>query len=289
MDRPSRRVRNYTPLHKSWDRLQALLTRSGWPARLAQRFAGPAGVSVEEHEVALSGHFSRPLRIGFASDFHAGPTTHAEVLSEACAALTRSQPDVLLLGGDFVCLDARHIDILAEKLAAIPSPLGRFAVLGNHDLWVDYGYIERRLESVGIEVLCNRNVALPSPFEHVWICGLDDHWTGRPDGHAAMRGADGVRVVLMHQPSGLLDLAGERFDIAFCGHTHGGQIALPGGFPLILPHGKLSRRYSQGVHRLANNRTLLVSRGVGCSTIPFRSFSSPEVLLCTLRACPDPS
>lgn len=241
---------------------------------------------LEEHQARLPAPLPRPLRIAFASDFHAGPTTHPDLLADACGVLARLQADVLLLGGDFVCLDARYVDSLAERLGSLPAPLGRFAVLGNHDLWVDYRHIERRLERVGIELLCNRNVRLPPPFEDLWICGLDDHWSGRPDARAALAGADGVRILLMHQPSGLLDLAGERVEVAFCGHTHGGQLALPGGFPLVLPHGRLSRRYSRGAHPLGPGGTLFVSRGIGCSTLPLRAFSSPDVLLCTLRGTP---
>ena len=63
---------------------------------------------------------------------------------------------------------------------------------------------------------------------------------------AALSGADGIRVVLMHAPSGLLDLGAKHFDLALCGDTHGGQLALPGGVPIVVPHGRLSRRYSRG-------------------------------------------
>src|SRR5690606_16554741 len=191
-------------------------------------------------------------------------------------------PDALLLGGDFVCLRARHVDELAERLSGIEAPLGRYAVLGNHDLWTDYHHIERRLEAAGIELLTNRNARLPAPFDHVWLCGLDDHSHGSPDGVAALRGADGVRVVLMHAPSGLLDLDGARFDLALCGHTHGGQIALPGGRPIVVPEGALSRRFARGVHRLEVGGTIVVSRGVGCSTVPWRAHAHPDVVLCTL-------
>jgi hypothetical protein len=204
------------------------------------------------------------------------------LLASACEALAQTAPDVLLLGGDFVCLRAHYVDALAERLGDIPAPLGRYAVLGNHDLWTDFRHIERRLEAAGVQILTNRNVQLPAPFDHIWLCGLDDHSSGRPDAVAALRGAEGVRVVLMHAPSGLLDLGGERFDLAFCGHTHGGQIALPGGLPIVVPQGSLSRKYVRGTYQLMSGSTLLVSRGVGCSTLPFRVYSAPDVIVCTV-------
>ena len=252
----------------------------GWPARVARLFTRSPGVVVQHHELNVATSQFPRLRIAFASDFHASPTTMREVLDSSFNALRDAKPDVLLLGGDFICLDARFIDQVAEHLGDIAAPLGRYAVLGNHDLWVDYHYIERKLEAAGIQMLTNANMRLPGPHDSVWLCGLDDHWSGTPDAHSAFRGADGTRVVLMHQPSGLLDIRNERFDVAFCGHTHGGQIALPGGRAIALPQGSLSRTYPAGRYDLSNQRTLIVSRGVGCSTVPFRMFAPADVIVC---------
>jgi predicted MPP superfamily phosphohydrolase len=88
----------------------------------------------------------------------------------------------------------------------------------------------------------------------------------------------------MHAPSGLLDLGEERFDLALCGHTHGGQLALPGGVPLIVPHGRLSRRYARGRFSIGKDRTLVVSVGVGCVVLPLRLFADPEIVVCNLTA-----
>jgi predicted MPP superfamily phosphohydrolase len=225
-----------------------------------------------------------PFTLAFAADFHAGPTTDPTVLREACAALRAAAPDVLLLGGDFVTFAPSEVDWLAHELGSIPAPLGRFAVLGNHDWWADGPYITRTLEAAKVRVLTNRSVQLGPPFQHVWICGLDDHRYGRPDAVGALTGAEGVRIVLMHAPSGLLDLGEERFDLALCGHTHGGQLALPGGVPIVLPHGRLSRRYARGRFDLAEGRTLVVSVGVGCVVLPLRLFADPEIVVCNLTA-----
>jgi uncharacterized protein len=284
MDRAEPRVRNFGFSRRAWERIQFLVTSNGWPARLAQRFGGASAVHVESHAVRADGPpDAPPLRIAFASDFHAGPTTHPALLRAAYDALRAAEPDVLLLGGDFVCLDARYVNPLAEMLGEVPAPYGRFAVFGNHDLWTDYRHLERQLARSGVQLLTNRNVRLAEPFAHVSVCGLDDHMCGHPDGAAALQGADGVRIVLMHAPSGLLDLRGAEFDLAFSGHVHGGQIALPNGRPIVVPPGKLSRRFSHGAHRLWNGGTLIVSRGVGCSTVPFRANSPPEIVLCELR------
>lgn len=265
------------------ERFQAWLCGNGWPARLP---GTPRLVQTSQHRVAVP-HWpasAPPLRIGFASDFHAGPTTHPALWRSACEALERARPDLVLLGGDFVVLEAHHADALAERLGQIHAPLGCYAVLGNHDYYADAPHITERLKSVGIHLLTNRNVRLPPPWDHAWVCGLDDWGFGEPDGAAAFAGADGTRIVLMHSPSSLLDMGGERWDFALAGHVHGGQIALPSGQAIVVPHGALSRRYARGRHRVAGGGTLIVSRGIGASGLPFRAFSPPEVLLCELGA-----
>jgi hypothetical protein len=241
-------------------------------------------VKVTRHAIAINHESVQlpPLKLAYASDFHAGPTTDPSVLLAACAQLRAASPDVLLLGGDFVTLVPQEVDWLAAELGNIPAPFGRFAVLGNHDWWSDVSYIVQRLEAAGIQVLTNRNVRLDSPFDGVWICGVDDHWCGEPDAMAALTGADGIRIVLMHAPSGLLDLGAEHFDLALCGHTHGGQLALPGGIPVVLPHGQLSRRYSRGCFGVGGGRTLVVSVGLGCVVLPLRLFADPEIVVCNL-------
>jgi len=203
-------------------------------------------------------------------------------LRAACAELRAAAPDLLLLGGDFVTGRPTEIDWLARELGSIPAPFGRFAVLGNHDLWSDAGYVVDRLEAARIRVLVNGNARLSPPFDRVWVCGLDDHWSGCPDAEAALKGADGVRVVLMHAPSGLLDLGEERFELAMCGHTHGGQLALPGGIPIVVPQGPLSRRYARGRFRIGEAATMVVSVGLGCVVLPLRTFADPEIIVCTL-------
>jgi uncharacterized protein len=267
-------------------RLQSLLYRNGWPARLSQLAGFHPAVRVVEHTIELSREpaDAPPLTLAFASDFHAGVTTNPTLLRQACEALEASQPDLLLLGGDFVDLDCRQIDWLAPLLGRITAPLGRFAVLGNHDRWEGGDHVVHRLEAAGIEVLINQNRQLASPFQHISICGLDDFLSGEPDTRAALAGADGARIVLMHAPANLLDLGGERFDLALCGHTHGGQIALPGGRPLLVALGPLSRAYNRGRYRLDHGGVLLVSVGLGCSTLPLRLNSEPEIIICRIVA-----
>jgi predicted MPP superfamily phosphohydrolase len=225
-----------------------------------------------------------PLRIAFASDFHAGSTTDERLIAAACAELDRLEPDVLLLGGDFVSVRAADVARVAPHLAAVNAPFGKFAVLGNHDLRANYRELIGALEAVGVQVLRNAQARLPVPFADVTICGLDDTTRGTPRADLAMDGAEGVRVVLMHSPDGLEAIGNRPFDLALCGHTHGGQVVLPWGTPLWVPGEGLNRRYCHGRFGVGEREasTLVVSRGVGCSTVPLRAFAAPEVHLCLI-------
>ena len=269
-------------------RLDGFFARNRWPVRLARALGIRPAVRTVEHSVPLAGFSAAPgrLRAAFASDFHAGSPTDPAVLLDAVAALRRAAPDVLLLGGDYVSVLPSHIDALVPLIRDVPAPFGKFAVIGNHDRWVDGDYVVRRLEAAGVRVLVNDNVRLSPPFDQVHVCGLDDDWSGHPDVARAVAGAGGVRILLMHSPSTLLQVGEERFDLALCGHTHGGQIALPGGFPIVVPEGRLSRRYARGRFELGGGRTLIVSVGIGCSGLPIRTFTPPEILVCELTAGP---
>jgi predicted MPP superfamily phosphohydrolase len=82
----------------------------------------------------------------------------------------------------------------------------------------------------------------------------------------------------------VLDAGDRPYDVALAGHTHGGQIVLPGGLAPVAPQGALSRRYRAGRYDLTGGRTLLVSRGIGHGALPFRIGAPSDVILLTLHA-----
>jgi predicted MPP superfamily phosphohydrolase len=273
------------PLRNAFERVLNASLLKGWVAGISYRLGGLGKVSVTRHDVDLGPErrLAQPLRIGFASDFHAGPTTHPGVFDDLLAAIRAEAPDVLLLGGDYVCFDAGNVAILADFFARARASLGTYAVIGNHDTWNGRAVIEDALRAGGVGVLVNRNVALPAPFGDVSVCGIDEPWTGEPSAAATFAGAGPVRIYVTHSPDGLYRLDRQRFDVAFAGHTHGGQIALRNGAPLFRPSGPSSREFCYGRYDVPGNGALIVSRGVGCSGIPLRLNADPELVICTLR------
>lgn len=259
------------------------LWRGGWGPRVMHRIGlGPSVRTVHE-EIAIDRarwpDGVKPLRASFVSDLHAGPTTHPALIEEAFARVRALEPDVVLLGGDYVYLDASHLEIVVRELETIAAPLGRFAVMGNHDLWADDRFIQKRLEREGIRVLVNEAAHLPAPYDFASICGMDDPWTGIRDPKRAFDGARDLRILLVHSPRALEILGDERFDVMVCGHTHGGHIALPGPTPIVTVGG---RAHQFGRHDVGDGRTLVVSRGIGATEVPLRTFADPDVVSLTI-------
>lgn len=253
-----------------------------WPARAWGLWPGSRRVCVVRCEVPILSAGSPPLRVGFVSDLHLGPTTHPRTLDAAFDALQGAPLDVLMLGGDYVFLDATEAKAseLARRVSQIQAAT-KLAVLGNHDLWDAHPLLERALARVGVEVLINASVRLPPPHDDVAVIGLDDPWTGTPDLPGALRGAEDAscRIVLCHAPEGLPLIEGHDVDLMLCGHTHGGQLATPWG-PIVVP-GPISPGYPAGFYEVGGTR-LFVSRGIGGVEIPVRTFAPPDVAMLTL-------
>jgi uncharacterized protein len=276
---------HYDRLRGTLESTLRIVYAGGWPARLWARVPAASEVRVVRQELELCGGLARPLRVAFASDLHLGPTTAKETLDAAFDALCDAAPDVLLLGGDYVFLDmdAAHAADLSRRVASVPART-KLAVLGNHDLWTDTQVIERALARGGVRVLVNDAVTLPEPFEEIAVLGIDDPWTGSPDADRAVAacGSARHRLALSHSPDGAVFLQNRGVKLMLCGHTHGGQIALPGERPIVLPPGPYSKRFPWGLHAL-DDLLLYVSRGVGATELPIRLNAPAEIAIFEIR------
>jgi predicted MPP superfamily phosphohydrolase len=191
-------------------------------------------------------------RVVFVSDLHVGPTTAPSLHDRLIAVVREARPDVLLLGGDYVYLEATPdvVARLAGLVRALEAPT-KLAVMGNHDLWTEDSLVAGALEQGGARVLVNDVARLPAPWGDC------------------------------HSPDGLLSAADHHFDLYVCGHTHGGQVAAPWG-PIVLPKGEMCRRFPSGFARF-NSGEVFVSRGVGSVDLPGRLFAEPDLLVLDLE------
>lgn len=282
--RATGRGRRYTRLRGLVESAQSFAYAGGWPARLLAQVPAASRVRVLRHSFELlppAERGRRRLRLAFLSDLHLGPLTPMKLIDDSFARLQEAEPDVLVMGGDYVSLEVTEAvaDRLAALVGAFRAPL-KLAVLGNHDLWTRHQLIEDALAAGGARVLLNESVRLPAPHDDVVIVGLDDPWTGQVDPDKAFTGADApVKVVLTHAPESVPLVEGRGVGLLMCGHTHGGQVAAPWG--PIMVEGRLSRRWPFGLHQV-NGMHLFVSRGVGYSDLPLRSFAPSDVAVIDL-------
>ena len=229
------------------------------------------------------------FRLALVSDLHAGtPHVGLEQVAQVANLVEREGPDLVALLGDFVddhAAFAEEIDpaAVARALGRIRSPLGRVAVLGNHD-WRSGGErVRDALRSARITVLENEAVRLHAARVPLWVAGLADATERTPDVAAALAEVpeDAALLVLSHDPD-LFPRVPDRAALTVSGHTHGGQVDIPVVRRRVIPS-RFGDRYRAG-HIEEGGRHLFVTRGVGTSGWPLRFRSAPEVVILSLRA-----
>ena len=216
------------------------------------------------------------------SDLHLYPFTTIEFIKKAVTMVGALQPDLVALTGDFVLHKAEAIFELAPVLARLNPTYGLYAVFGNHDLWTNQEVVRAGLTEQGIPVLENAGRAIGVGPAQLYVAGVDDAWSGHPDLSEALAAApsDVPVVLLAHEP----DLADRfsldgRVSLQLSGHTHGGQVRLPGIGPLILP--RYGKKYDLGLYQV-NDTWLYTNRGLGVIGPPIRFNCRPEITEFTL-------
>jgi uncharacterized protein len=220
-------------------------------------------------------------RVSFLTDTHVAPILRPAFYREVVAQSNRFEPDLVLLGGDFVSFE-RHIPLMAHVLLTdLRARDGVFAVLGNHDYWSNGAKVKAVMEERGVQFIINRNVRLRRNGAELALAGIDEVYRGEPDIDAAFAGVGGGPcIALTHHPDLAEMLDGRRIDLLVAGHTHGGQIRLPFFGSIVVPS-RHEARYAAGFHR-AGRLLMYVSRGVGAIP-PLRILCRPEVATFVLR------
>lgn len=216
------------------------------------------------------------LRVGFLTDLHHSTIVPADEVSRAVALVNAEQPDLIVLGGDYVSFgERRFMAPVAERLGVLNAPHGVFAIVGNHD---DEKTMPAELRRRGITMLMDDRTMLEMRGERLELAGLK-FWT-RSMGEVVpvLSGARSPVLLLAHDPRRVVEAAALAVAGVLAGHTHGGQVVLP------VLGAVAARRFPVAAGRLTRENTeMFVSRGVGTVVVPLRINCPPEVAVVTLR------
>jgi len=225
------------------------------------------------------------FRLLFLADLHAdGPRP---LIDRATGMVAQVEADLCVLGGDYTWHVGVPPDAAAERmtglLRAVRAPAGTFAILGNHDSAATVD----TLEALGVRVLVNETHTIARDDAALQFTATDDvHYFFTDAATAALDATPpGFRIALVHSAELAGAVAERGFRLYLAGHTHGGQICLPGGRPIIT-HLTCHSGFGSGVWRLGSLYGY-TSTGTGVSGLPVRFNSRGEVVLITLRRGPD--
>lgn len=234
------------------------------------------------------------FRIAQVSDLH--NDEFGENNMELLQTLSENTPDIIVITGDLV--DSQHTDMDVAldfaKGAVQIAPV--YYVTGNHEAWIQqYDELKTGLEMIGVTVLEDEAIQLEQGDEEVTLVGLSDpDFTVNGDMFGevpAMVGTklgeltdieDSYTILLSHRPELFETYADCEIDLVLSGHAHGGQFRLPFVGGLIAPNQGIFPKYDAGLYT-ENNTTMIVSRGIGNSVIPFRFNNRPEIVLVELK------
>ena len=228
------------------------------------------------------------------SDFHYEEEFSAIPIRRSVDLVNSLHPDLVVFTGDFVTAPmfrfGRHAALVAANavfpcaavLSGIKAPMGSFAILGNHDAYSNPALVATGLRSHGIPLLKNSCVPIERDGARFWLAGIDDALEGQPDlGAAIKKIPQGEPIILLaHEPDFADEAALTPVDLQLSGHSHGGQIWIPGIGAPWLP--SLARNYPRGFYKI-ENMVLYTNIGIGTIRAPIRINCIPEVTHITLR------
>jgi predicted MPP superfamily phosphohydrolase len=236
-------------------------------------FVEPRWIEVNTMTIHTAKLKTAGLRIVQISDLHCDKKPRNE--ERAIRIIHQLQPDVIVVTGD--CLN--HISALPRlqaMLREIEAPLGKLAVKGNFDIR-RWSHLDL-LENTGFRWLEQETVTVRKGDDEVDISGLSLDLPQASRNLLQKAGRGRFSVFLFHTPDLIEDIRGLGVDLYLCGHTHGGQVALP-GYGALITLTKVGKKYESGMYE-CNGTTLYVNRGLGLERRPapqVRFLARPEI------------
>ncbi|HEX8925183.1 MAG TPA: metallophosphoesterase [Terriglobales bacterium] len=229
------------------------------------------------------------FRVAQLSDIHFNSFMTPDYLRNVVALISAEKPDMVMYTGDFVSAHGprrkQEIDSTGQCvsiLRQLAPPLGSFAVLGNHDSDVGADIMTEVIASAGIPVLRNQSHAIERDGARLQLVGVDNVTAGHARVGKSFRGIPNgdCCLVAVHEPDIADEVRKLPADFQMSGHSHGGQIRMPGVGAVVLP--PFARKYPKGAYQLGALR-LYTNSGIGVIGMPVRFLCPPEISIFEFR------
>lgn len=232
------------------------------------------------------------FRIAQVSDLH-----NAELgkdNNKLIEKLNECEPDIIVLTGDLIDSNHTNLEVALSFARQAVKIAPCYFVTGNHEAWVGSQYEELKtsLENAGVTVLQDEAIELNYGDECIQLIGLNDPDFSERDSFLSesiletklseINISNGFTILLSHRPEHFNVYQNKNIDLVLSGHAHGGQFRLPFLGGVIAPNQGLFPKYDAGIYT-ENGTTMIVSRGIGNSIIPFRVNNRPEIVLVELH------
>jgi len=234
-------------------------------------------------------------RIVFVSDIHHGAALSIERVQKLVERVNDLQPDIIILGGDYVSLDKQYIKPVFSELSKLKSKHGVFGVMGNHDYFVNGDLSKKMMLLSGIKQCDNKSYWVKINKDSIKIGGVDDPSGSVPKVDSTIFDVKkkDFCILISHRPDYIRELTTDQVDLTLSGHTHGGQVTFFGLWAPILPTEnnlwasmaltRESQKYCYGLSHPTATMQSYITSGIGTRSPHFRFFRRPEIAVLELK------
>lgn len=249
----------------------------------------PKWIRIKNHQLYLDKFKGNSIKIVQFSDTQLGEFFSLKELEEVVEKINTTSPDIVIFTGDLIDKASEYKDIskISGILHKIKSTYGKYAIYGNHD----YGggavkHYNSIMTEGGFKILKNSSASIKIGSNDIKLFGADDKLMGEYNLKTTLKNLsqNDINLLLIHEPDLIDDFKSYPIDLAFAGHSHGGQVYLPFYGPLKKT--VLAQKYTHGFYSIENKRKtkLYVNTGLGNTRLPFRFGNIPEITVFTITS-----